>query len=125
MRGFLAELARRGALERVDAELAPRHEIPYAMVWHDRRGGPALQFDRVAGYDMPVVANLFGRRERIAWALGLDGPAALLDATASLLSQPLAPVVANGPAPVQAFVHDQAPDLPGTLPVLTHHADDA
>ncbi|HZR98413.1 MAG TPA: UbiD family decarboxylase [Chloroflexota bacterium] len=125
MRAFLEELARRGALEHIGAELSPRYEIPYAMVWHDRRGGPALQFDRVAGYDVPVVANLFGRRERIAWALGLDGPAALLDATASLLSQPRLPVAATGPAPVQEVVHDQAPDLPGTLPVLTHHADDA
>ena len=72
-----------------------------------------------------MVANLFGRRERIAWALGLDGAAALLDATASLLSQPLPPIAASGPAPVQEVIRDQAPDLPGTLPVLTHHTDDA
>ena len=125
MRPFLDDLARRGTLEHVGAELSPRHEIPYAMVWHDRRGGPALQFDRVAGYDVPVVANLFGRRERIAWALGLDSPAALVEATASLLSQPRPAEIASGPAPVHEVVHDRDPDLPGTLPVLTHHADDA
>jgi 2,5-furandicarboxylate decarboxylase 1 len=125
MRAFLQDLERRGALARIAAELSPRHEIPYAMVWHDRRGGPALRFDTVAGYDVPVVANLFGRRERIAWALGLDGPEALLEATASVLANLVPPVMAEQPAPVQEVVLDQQLDLLATLPVLTHHADDA
>ncbi len=125
MRAFLAELERRGALRRIDAPLSPRFEVPYAMVWHDRRGGPALRFDRVTGYSIPVIANLFGRRERIAWALGLDDPAALPEATASLLAQPVPPVPAASPAPVQEVVLDQQPDLLATLPVLTHHTDDA
>ena len=125
MRAFLQDLERRGALARIAAELSPRHEIPYAMVWHDRRGGPALRFDSVAGYDVPVVANLFGRRERIAWALGLDGAEALLETTASVLANLIPPVMADGPAPVQEVVLDQQPDLLATLPVLTHHADDA
>ncbi len=125
MRAFLAELERRGALTHVAAELSPRLEIPYALTWYDRRGGPAVQFDHVAGYSMPVVGNLFGRRERIAWALGLDGPAALLAGTASLLAHPLPPEPAAGAAPAQEVVLDAAPDLLATLPVLTHHADDA
>jgi 2,5-furandicarboxylate decarboxylase 1 len=125
MRAFLADLERRGALLRNRDELSPRYEAPYAMVWHDRRGGPALRFDRVAGYDVPVVSNLFGRRERIAWALGLDGPDALLEATASLLERLVPPVMRDGPAPVQEVVLDQQRGQQVGLPVLTHHADDA
>jgi 2,5-furandicarboxylate decarboxylase 1 len=125
MRAFLADLERRGALAHVTAELSPRYEIPYALVWHDRRGGPALQFDHVAGYQMPVVGNLFGRRERIAWALGLEGQRALLEATALLLARPLPATAATGPAPVQEVILDQNPDLLATVPVLTHHTDDA
>jgi 2,5-furandicarboxylate decarboxylase 1 len=124
MRAFLDTLEQRGALKRLAVELSPRYELHYAMVWHDRRGGPALRFDRVAGYAMPVVANLFGRRERLAWALGLESAEALVAATASLLAQPRPPVRATGVAPVQAVQHS-AVDLLGTLPVLTHHADDA
>jgi 2,5-furandicarboxylate decarboxylase 1 len=71
------------------------------------------------------VGNLFGRRERIAWALGLDGRGALLEATALLLTRPLPPTTATEPAPVQEIVLDQDPDLLATVPVLTHHTDDA
>jgi 2,5-furandicarboxylate decarboxylase 1 len=124
MRAFLDTLERRGALLRITAELSPRFEAPYAMVYHDRHSGPALRFDRVAGYTVPVVANLFGRRERIAWALGLDGPEALLAATASVLEHPMPAVAAEGPAPVQEVVLDQQPDLLATLPIMTYHADD-
>src|SRR5690242_20784257 len=35
-----------------------------------RAGGPALLFERPAGYDMPVLANLFGTVRRVAAAMG-------------------------------------------------------
>ena len=46
MRAFLADLERRGALVHVTAELSPRLEIPYALAWYDRRGGPAVRHGR-------------------------------------------------------------------------------
>ena len=125
MRAFLSEIERRGALQRVEVALSPRYEIPYAMEWYDRRGGPALRFDRVQGYTTPIVANLFSRRERIAWALGLPDAAALPAATASLLAHPRAPMPATAPAPVQECVQEDTIDLLAALPVLTHHSDDA
>jgi 4-hydroxy-3-polyprenylbenzoate decarboxylase len=37
-----------------------------------KRGGPALLFEDVAGKDFPLVIGLYGTRQRMAWALGLD-----------------------------------------------------
>ena len=33
---------------------------------------PALLFEDVAGYDMPVLINIFGSARRMGWALGVD-----------------------------------------------------
>ena len=34
-------------------------------------GGPALLFERPAGFDMPVATNVFGSMERMCLALGV------------------------------------------------------
>src|SRR6185436_16294449 len=42
-----------------------------------RAGGPALLFEKPAGHDIPVLANLFGTVGRVAAAMGADGTAEL------------------------------------------------
>ena len=42
-----------------------------------RAGGPALVFERPAGHDMPVLANLFGSVSRVAAAMGAKDAAEL------------------------------------------------
>jgi len=37
-----------------------------------KAGGPALLFENVRGYETPVVINLFGSNDRMAWALGVN-----------------------------------------------------
>ena len=37
-----------------------------------KSGGPALYFRNVEGFTMPIVTNLFGTHQRMAWALGVD-----------------------------------------------------
>src|SRR5688572_27172628 len=44
-----------------------------------RAGGPALLFERPAGHDMPVLANLFGAVRRIAAAMGRSDASELRD----------------------------------------------
>ncbi len=46
-----------------------------------KSGGPALIFENVEGYDIPVVMNLYGTLDRMSWALGVD----MLDDLASKL----------------------------------------
>lgn len=70
MRGYLKELEKRGLLKRIKTEVSTELEISEIMDRLVRGGGPAVIFENVKGYDMPVVANLYGTRERIAIGLG-------------------------------------------------------
>jgi 4-hydroxy-3-polyprenylbenzoate decarboxylase len=72
LRAFLKDLEQRGELKRVSVELDSNLEITAFCRHSLRRGGPALLFDKVHGYPMPVLGNLFGTTGRIARALGLD-----------------------------------------------------
>ena len=60
----------------------------------------ALLFEQVPGYSMPVVANLFGHPERMAWALGRDSLEQLRTDLADLIDlrfpQGLGPAISRG-----------------------------
>jgi 4-hydroxy-3-polyprenylbenzoate decarboxylase len=77
LRDFLQQLERLGELRRVKAEVSPRLEMTEVCDRTLRAGGPALLFERPAGYTIPVLGNLFGTPRRVALAMGADGPAAL------------------------------------------------
>jgi len=70
LREFVAQLEARGELKRVRAEVSPRLEMTEIADRVLRSGGPALLFERPAGHDIPVLANLFGTVARIAAAMG-------------------------------------------------------
>ena len=42
----------------------------------------ALLFEKVQGYDIPVLINMFGSHDRMSWALGVDTNATATVATA-------------------------------------------
>jgi 4-hydroxy-3-polyprenylbenzoate decarboxylase len=71
LRQFIAQLEARGDLKRIRAEVSPRLEMTEICDRVLRAGGPALLFERPAGHDIPVLANLFGAVRRIAAAMGL------------------------------------------------------
>jgi len=77
LREFLSRLEQQGELRRITAEVSPRLEMTEICDRVLRAGGPALLFERPSGYDMPVLANLFGTVKRVAAAMGADGPAEL------------------------------------------------
>lgn len=70
-RDFLEILARAGELLRVPDEVDPEYELCAYCRHVADDDGPALFFERLKGYGMPAVANLFGTRRRIAMALGV------------------------------------------------------
>src|SRR5215831_20591333 len=72
LREFLALLEKRGQLQRVTAPVSCELEITEIADRAVKAGGPALLFEHVRGYDIPVVINLFGSEERMSWALGVD-----------------------------------------------------
>ncbi len=74
LRDFLALLERRGVLRRITAEVDPLLEIAAITDRVCKRpgGGPALFFAAVRGHGVPVLTNLFGSAQRMAWALGTE-----------------------------------------------------
>lgn len=72
-RDLLAYVEKRGQLRRVRVEVDPQYEIAAITARTARLagGGPALLFERVKGSPLPVVTNLLGTSQRLAWGFGL------------------------------------------------------
>ncbi len=77
LRDFMAQLAARGELVRVGAEVDPRLEMTEICDRVLRSGGPAILFERPKGHAIPVLANLFGTPHRVALGMGRDSVQAL------------------------------------------------
>ena len=71
LREFLEELKARNDLMVIDRKVSTKHEIAAFSRKSSDLGGPALLFTNVEGYDMPVLASLYGSRERVQLALDL------------------------------------------------------
>ncbi|MGH2502313.1 MAG: UbiD family decarboxylase domain-containing protein, partial [Ktedonobacterales bacterium] len=71
LREFITFLEQHGQLQRVTAPVSTDLEITEITDRVSKAGGPALLFEHVRGYDMPVLINTFGSEERMAWALGV------------------------------------------------------
>src|SRR4030067_581712 len=71
LREYLEELEKKGLLKRIRTEVDPDLEVAEIQDRLVRSGGPAVIFEKVKGYSMPVVGNLFGTRERVALGLGV------------------------------------------------------
>jgi 4-hydroxy-3-polyprenylbenzoate decarboxylase len=76
-------LDRRGELRRISEPVSPYLEITEITDRVCKKGGPALLFEQVAGYEMPVLMNAFGSLPRMCLALEVD---ALEEIAAELLS---------------------------------------
>jgi 4-hydroxy-3-polyprenylbenzoate decarboxylase len=72
LRDFLTLLEARGQLVRVRERVSRDLEITALADRAVKSGGPALLFEDVEGSTLPVAINLFGTRQRMAWALGVD-----------------------------------------------------
>ena len=72
LRDFIAFLDDRGELRRIRAPVSCELEITEIADRTVKSGGPALLFENVRGYDMPVAINLFGTHQRMAWGLGVE-----------------------------------------------------
>ncbi len=74
LRDFIERLERDGRLVRVTAPVSPVLEMTEIQTRLLAEGGPAVLFENVVGADgaraeMPVLVNLFGTVERVAWGM--------------------------------------------------------
>ncbi|PCK09981.1 MAG: 4-hydroxy-3-polyprenylbenzoate decarboxylase [Alteromonadaceae bacterium] len=72
LRDFISLLEKKGLLKRIQQEVSCELEITEICDRTLRKGGPALLFENVEGYDIPVLANLFGTPERVALGMGQE-----------------------------------------------------
>ncbi len=76
LRDFITQLEARGELKRISVPVDTHLEMTEIADRVLRAGGPALLFEkpvtRGAPQDMPVLANLFGTPERVAYGMGED-----------------------------------------------------
>src|SRR5262245_65316340 len=73
LRDFIDRLEREKRLVRVTAPVSPVLEMTEIQTRLLAEGGPAVLFENVVGengrYDMPMLVNLFGTVERVAWGM--------------------------------------------------------
>jgi len=77
LRDFVAKLEVRGELRRIRAPVSPTLEMTEICDRTLRAGGPALLCEQPTAGSMPVLANLFGTPQRVAYGMGAEDVAAL------------------------------------------------
>ena len=77
LRDFIQQLESAGQLKRVSAEIDPFLQMTEVCDRTLRAGGPALLFENPKGFNIPVLANLFGTPQRVAMGMGEESPEAL------------------------------------------------
>jgi UbiD family decarboxylase len=112
MRAFMAMLDHAGALRRISEPVDCQFEVAACLAEAD--DGPALQFDNLTGYAMPVIGNLLNSRTRIASGLGRSA-AGLQSSIVAAIEAPLPHrLVASAPCQERVIA---APVLTDELPI--------
>ncbi|MBL1141480.1 MAG: 4-hydroxy-3-polyprenylbenzoate decarboxylase [Proteobacteria bacterium] len=70
LREFLRYLERNGDLKRISQKIDTKLEMTEICQRTLRENGPALLFENPAGFNTPVIGNLFGTVQRVADAIG-------------------------------------------------------
>jgi 4-hydroxy-3-polyprenylbenzoate decarboxylase len=71
LRDFVRALESDGDLLRVKEEVDPKLEITEILDRAVKEGGPAVLFEKVKGYSVPVLGNVMGTHRRMLKALGI------------------------------------------------------
>ncbi|MDP6172915.1 MAG: UbiD family decarboxylase, partial [Rhodospirillales bacterium] len=77
LREFMDRLEAEGRLVRVSEPVSPELEVTEIQTRLLAEGGPAVLFENPVrpdgqGFEMPILVNLFGTIERVAWAMGKE-----------------------------------------------------
>src|ERR1043166_5928638 len=97
LRDFIARLEQSGRLVRVKAPVSPHLEMTEIQTRLLAEKGPAVLFENVVRQDgtrsdMPVLVNLFGTVERVAWGMDREpGELRQVGETLAFLRQPEPP----------------------------------
>ena len=103
-------------------EAIDRESMPGRIQDEEKNGNRAILFERVNGYDVPVLANLYGSMERYALGMGVE-VSKMWEHIDHAVAHP-APVQTTNDAPCFEVVHDD-PDITRLLPLAQYSERDA
>ena len=126
LRSFIAAYAEAhpGEVVRVTEPVSIEYDVMALVLEYERRHRyPVLVFERVDGYDMPIVANIVASRRALAFALGVP-ESALATEYARRIKEHIKPVVVTEPPFRHRVVTGDAVNL-SSLPIPLYFPGDA
>ena len=126
LRSFIAAYAEAhpGEVVRVTEPVSIEYDVMALVLEYERRRRyPILVFERVDGYDIPIVANVVASRRALAFALGVPD-SALAAEYARRIKEHIKPVVVTEPPFRHRVVTGDAVDL-SALPIPLYFPGDA
>ncbi len=126
LRSFVAAYseANPGEVVRIAEPVSLEHDIMAVVLEYERRRrNPILVFEKIRGYDMPVVCNVVASRRALAFALGVP-ESELAAEYARRIKEPMKPVVVADPSFRRHVVTGDAVDL-AALPIPVYFPGDA
>lgn len=123
LRSFIEKLKTSGDLIVIEEELSTIHEIPAVMRYIDKYAGPDVLFNRVTGYDIPIIGNILGTKRRLATALGVS-ESEIVGKYLNSKKEPIKPVLVDTGSVKEIEILKDV-HITKTMPVLTHHEKDA
>ena len=126
LRAFVAdyERANPGEVVRVSDPVSIEHDVMAVVLEYERRRRwPVVLFERVTGYDIPIVANVVASRRALAFALGVP-EARLPHEYARRIKERIKPVVVPDPPFRHRVLTGDALDL-AALPIPVYFPGDA
>lgn len=123
LRQFLRVLESEGELQKITAEVDPKHELgAICKIHNERPNSSALLFENVKGSSIPVVGQLLASDRRVALALGLSQKD-VFEETVRRATHPIPTrLVPNGPCQ-DVVTEGSAVDLT-KLPLCTNNPRD-
>jgi len=79
LRDFLKKCEAEGELKRIKAEVDWDLEMSHIAKLNEERGGPALLFERVKGYQIPVLSSACTTASKLALIMGMDKNTSLVE----------------------------------------------
>lgn len=125
LREFVKELEKQGDVRRVDQPVDPRFEVAAILTRLDREAGPAVLFENVNGYSMPVIGNLLATPRRLARALCITEEMLLKAQLPPNHEKLVDPILMDGDTDRQVITANNGFDIREHLPVLTHYTRDS
>ena len=126
LRSFVAayERANPGEVVRIAEPVSIEHDVMAVVLEYERRRRwPVLLFEKVTGYDIPIVCNVVASRRALACALGVD-ERSLAGEYARRIKEYQKPVVVADPPFRRRVVTGDAVDL-DALPIPSYFPGDA